>query len=74
MQMLNLNIWIYINLGIRSWFEVFNNTKFTAEKKKILMGKHMSILEVHFWSFLNIFEAETNIFYGYKKVHVMFVI
>ena len=31
----------------------------------------MSILEVHSWSFLSIFEAEPNIFDGYKKVHVI---
>ena len=34
----------------------------------------MFILEVHSWSFVNIFEAETNLSDAYKKVYVAFII
>ena len=37
------------------------------------MDKHMFILEVHSWSFLNIFKAETNLFDAYKKAYVVFI-
>ena len=34
----------------------------------------MFVLEAHFWSFLSIFEVETNLSDAYKKVYVVFVI
>lgn len=37
-------------------------------KKAFLMGKQMFIPEAHSWNFLSIFEAETNLFDGYKTV------
>ena len=43
-------------------------------KKAFLMGKQMFILEVNSWNFLSIFEAETNLFHGYKIVYFAFVI
>ena len=38
------------------------------------MAVHMFILETHSGSFLSIFEAESNLFDAFKKVHAAFVI
>ena len=38
------------------------------------MAKHMFILETHFLSFLNLFEAKQNLFDAYKKVSAVCVI
>ena len=65
---------LYINLGIWNSLEVFNDTKFTANKKSILDGLAYVHSSAHSWSFLRIFEAEPNLFDGYKKVDVALVI